>query len=60
MSQQYPPEVENVTEFPELGETRKPYVPARQLNTDYPVRALPIPIPPIKSPHPLTLLYDVS
>ena len=33
-----PPEVENVRDYPELGRTGRPYVPARTLNTDYPVR----------------------
>ena len=41
MAENRPPEVKNVTEYPELGETRKPYVPARHLNTDYPVRFWP-------------------
>ncbi|KXL47415.1 hypothetical protein M433DRAFT_77042 [Acidomyces richmondensis BFW] len=36
-TQERPPEVKNVTEYPELGETKRPYVPARQLNTDYPL-----------------------
>jgi len=32
------PEVHSVTEqYPELGQTGRPYVPARRLNTDYPV-----------------------
>ncbi|KAK5125684.1 hypothetical protein LTR85_011958 [Meristemomyces frigidus] len=32
-----PPEVKSVTEYPELGRTGRPYVPARSLNTDYPL-----------------------
>ena len=36
-STERPPEVENVRDYPELGRTGRPYVPARTLNTDYPV-----------------------
>ncbi|OQO07793.1 NADH-ubiquinone oxidoreductase 20.9 kDa subunit [Cryoendolithus antarcticus] len=35
--QQYPREVENLREGPEHGETGRPFVPARKLNTDYPL-----------------------
>lgn len=37
-SSERPPEVQNVREYPELGRTVRPYVPAKSLNTDYPVR----------------------
>lgn len=36
-SSERPPEVQNVREYPELGRTVRPYVPAKSLNTDYPV-----------------------
>lgn len=37
-SQQHPPEVVSSTEGPELGQTGRPTVTARKLNTPYPVR----------------------
>lgn len=37
-SKQPPPSVISTTEGPELGETGRPTVTARKLNTDYPVR----------------------
>merc|ERR1712014_136789 len=36
-SSERPPEVQNVREYPELGRTVRPYVPAKSLNTDYPL-----------------------
>ena len=38
MASERPPEVKNVTEYPELGMTGRPGVPHKTLNTDYPVR----------------------
>ncbi|KJX98488.1 nadh-ubiquinone oxidoreductase 21 kda subunit like protein [Zymoseptoria brevis] len=35
--QQYPKETQSVIEGPELGQTSKPFVPARSLNSDYPL-----------------------
>lgn len=40
-----PPEVKNVREYPELGRAGRPYVPAKALNTDYPVRTSSAPRP---------------
>ena len=38
MASERRPEVQNVTEYPELGMTGRPGVPHKTLNTDYPVR----------------------
>ena len=37
MASEKRPEVQNVTEYPELGMTGRPGVPHKTLNTDYPV-----------------------
>ncbi|KAK5169482.1 uncharacterized protein LTR77_005458 [Saxophila tyrrhenica] len=37
MATERPAEVTSVTEYSELGQTNKPYVPAKGLNTDYPL-----------------------
>ncbi|KAK3696452.1 hypothetical protein LTR37_017953 [Vermiconidia calcicola] len=34
---EHPREVKSLREYPELGETDRPYVPAKRLNTDYPL-----------------------
>lgn len=34
---QYPPETVSVSEGPEIGQTVRPSVPAKKLNSDYPV-----------------------
>jgi hypothetical protein len=36
-STQYPPETISVTEGPEIGQTVRPSVPTKALNSDYPV-----------------------
>ena len=46
MASERPPEVKTVTEYPELGETTRPIVPAKRLNTDYPVQSPSRPTPP--------------
>lgn len=52
----YPPEVISEREGPELGETGKPYVIGKHLNSDYPVRkALPIPKHLQDLPPPITV-----
>jgi hypothetical protein len=34
---QYPPETISITEGPEIGQTVRPSVPTKALNSDYPV-----------------------
>lgn len=36
-SSQYPPETISVSEGPEIGQTVRPSVPTKALNSDYPV-----------------------
>jgi len=37
-STQYPPETISVSEGPEIGQTVRPSVPTKALNSDYPVQ----------------------
>jgi hypothetical protein len=37
---QYPPETVSTIEGPEIGQTVRPSVPAKRLNSDYPVHTL--------------------
>lgn len=36
---QYPPETISVSEGPEIGQTVRPAVPTKKLNSDYPVHS---------------------
>lgn len=45
---QYPPETVSTIEGPELGQTVRPQVPTKILNSDYPVHS--ITLPPIAPP----------
>jgi hypothetical protein len=53
-SSQYPPETISVTEGPEIGQTVRPSVPTKALNSDYPV------LPPAYNPMRLPTLHNLT